>query len=69
MNYICKICKTRVRQGHVFLMGAQKVTVTSITQNFMRFRRKEHDGTTRVIRHTVNNLQSSNPKKNKLLPL
>jgi len=58
VNYICEICKTRARQGHVFLTGAHKVTVTNMPQNFVKFRTKEHDGTIGVIGHTVHNLRS-----------
>jgi len=66
MNYVCEVCKTGARQGHVFLMAARKVTVRSIPQNFVKFITKKHDGTMRVIRHAVHNLQSFNPTKNKL---
>jgi len=65
MNYICEVRKTEARQRHVFLMAAHKVTVKSIPQNFVKCITKDNDGTMRVIRHTVHNLQSFNPTKNK----
>jgi len=53
MNYICEICKTWARQGHVFLMGTHKVTVTSILQNFVK------SGTKRTRRYNAWNSSHS----------